>query len=601
MNRVRSLTLLGAAALLVLSALGCYHWYRTAQLEQIKASVLAEIDLVQELVLTGEYGYEELVDRVALHTGRRVTLLDRGGGLLADSARNQSTFPSFLYDKEILLARQGQTGESILVSPITGRNTLNMTRPGHGPQGQEMIIRVSWDLTAYDSGVRLVGRVLGAGVLAAALALALGAVLYRERMRPAPQTLARYLEALSTGRGLPQGEEEGGEELRNLARGINSLLTQSRKMVEATDRKYSHINTILGSMDSGLLAVDLRNEVVLFNARAQELAQLDNRVFFEEKDQELAGPVARQILEGTARVNATREGETAVLTVGEDLILEVQITPIINKYLPYDHLGALAMIQDITKVSKLETLRSEFVANVSHELRTPLTLISGFVETLTRRSALSEEETDRALEILGIESRRLSSLISQLLTLSHIENDLMPQDGGRVDLLAEADAAMAALDNLARRGDITVVTRLPEQLSPVAGNAAWMRQVVLNLCENAIKYTPPGGRVRVKAWEDDQGVWLSVKDNGQGIPPQDLPRIFERFYRVEKSRNSREGGSGLGLSIVEQMVTRMGGRIWAKSKEGRGSEFLAVFPPAPRPGAEQTQHKAAAGGGMEQL
>ncbi len=578
--------LLSGAVAMALAALVCYRWYSAARLEDIKGDVLAQIDLIQEIVLTGEYDYHQVADRAALHTGSRITLLARDGTLLADSAWSQITFPSFLYDKEILLARQGQIGTAILPSPITGRNTLHMTKPGHGPLGQEIIIRVAYDLTDYDTamgGIRM-GMLLAA--LGGCLWMLWGGSLYRLRVRPAPQALARYVEAVSSGRPIQWREGDGGEELHRLADSINALLAHNEDIIRATDRKHSRINTILGSMDSGLLAVDSQNQVVLFNAMAEGLAQLDKGVFFDGGDKGAASPTARRILEGTARVIDGRRQETATLTVEDGRMLEVHITPIVNKYTPYDDLGALAVIKDVTQMKKLEALRSEFVANVSHELRTPLALISGFVETLSSRRDLSERETDRALEIMGIETKRLSGLISQLLTLSKIENDLMPRDDQQVDIPAEVDGALAALDNLARNKGVTLAARLPRDLPPVPGNAAWVRQVILNLCENAIKYTPAGGRVRVKVWADGSTVRVSVKDNGMGIPQRDLPRLFERFYRVDKSRGSQDGGNGLGLAIAKHMVTEMGGQIWAKSRgEGQGSEFVAAFPLGPAGGA----------------
>lgn len=254
------------------------------------------------------------------------------------------------------------------------------------------------------------------------------------------------------------------------------------------------------------------------------------------------------------------------------------MTLIENKYKSDENYGVLVVVKDVTEIKKLEKMRMQFVSNVSHEIRTPLTCISGFVETLKSCDSLSQSDKLEALDIIDVETERLKKLISDLLRLSEIESDLGEKREEKIDIEHTLNQIMILLKLMARNKDISIDMNISSHLNMLTGNENWFRQMVINLCQNAIKYTPKFGKVLINAEPGDESVIISVKDNGIGIPEKDIPRVFERFYRVDKARNSKIGGTGLGLAIVKHIVIEFGGKIELKSKEGEGSEFIVTLP-----------------------
>jgi two-component system phosphate regulon sensor histidine kinase PhoR len=248
-------------------------------------------------------------------------------------------------------------------------------------------------------------------------------------------------------------------------------------------------------------------------------------------------------------------------------------------------LGALVLVKDITEKRRLEGMRKDFVATVSHEFRTPLTLISGFVEMFKTRRNLDPADRARAFEIMEIETERLKRLISELLMLAEMENTLPWQRIDEIDPSAVLSDIGRSLSEMARRKGqrLEMVIELGD--ARLHGDESWFQRAVYNLVENAIKFSPSGTLVRLTAGIEDPGdsgrIVLQVKDEGPGIPKEELSRIFERFYRVEKSRGSGSGGSGLGLALVKDIAEIFGGSVKVDSEPGRGSVFTLEFPLRP--------------------
>jgi two-component system phosphate regulon sensor histidine kinase PhoR len=246
---------------------------------------------------------------------------------------------------------------------------------------------------------------------------------------------------------------------------------------------------------------------------------------------------------------------------------------------PGQRLGSVAVLHDVSELARLETMRREFVANASHELRTPLAAIRGFAETLLGDSALPEDQRRSYLEVIDRHARRLGALVDDLLDLSRIESGQAPLDHQAVDLAAVATG-------LLRDCEARLVEKRLAADSEASGPAvAWadpqaVWQIVSNLLDNAIKYTDPGGRIRIQIQGDTRWVRVEVSDTGVGIPEPDLARIFERFYRVDRARSRALGGTGLGLSIVKHLVQSQGGTITVESELGRGSAFRFTLPRA---------------------
>jgi signal transduction histidine kinase len=357
-------------------------------------------------------------------------------------------------------------------------------------------------------------------------------------------------------------------EVGDLAAALHRMAEQLASRLAALEQEDALLNAVIESLNEAVIAIDARRQVVRINDAARRLLSIRGDVPFSAdllpRDRALRDALAAA-LEGqpVGAVELTVGGRTVALTAR-----------------PLARGGAVLAAFDLTDVRRLETIRSDFVANVSHELKTPLTVIGGFAETLTD-SSVSVSERDRFAGMIVTNVRRMQRIVDDLLDLSRIES------GGWVPAPVRVDVASAATDALAScrqaaldKGLALSIAVAPDAASLHADPTA-VRQIITNLVENAVRYTPRGGRVTVFSERDDgSGVWIGVRDTGIGIAPEHVPRIFERFYRVDPARSREEGGTGLGLSIVRHLAEAHGGRVRAESAPGRGTTIAALFPSA---------------------
>ncbi len=354
----------------------------------------------------------------------------------------------------------------------------------------------------------------------------------------------------------------GNSELTELVERFNSLVDHYDLLIESDNRKYSRINTLLSNLKTGILMVDANNVISLMNPKAELLLDIDRLDLFKKgKDASRQNQTVREILEQTRLVNENRLPRELSVTTLRGEILDISIEAVRNKYEPYEHSGALVMVRDVTEMRRLERLKDQFISNVSHELRTPLTAIGGFADTLKDWTALSRDERESAVEIIRLETERLKKLISDLLTLSKISNRM---DHGTTELFDPAAVVaevVRTLDAVAAEREITTRIFIAERIPPVTGTENWFRQIVVNLYENALKFSPHGGTVALSVSVKGDKVELMVEDSGPGIPESEREKVFERFYQINKSDTSKNAGTGLGLAIVKHMTDELGGTI----------------------------------------
>ena len=434
--------------------------------------------------------------------------------------------------------------------------------PGGGPEAADGRWRIVW--------IALVCAALGAA-LAAILARGITRGIHRAA------TAARSLAAgdLDARARIDRDDELGllGAELNRLAESLSARSARS-----ADDR--SQLLGILGGLSQGVVAVDADERVVHMNAMAARLLQARAREALGKPIWEVARSL--QVSECLAR--ALREGgEIADELVfdghGEQQSIQVLAEPLLDG--DGRTSGAVAVLQDVTRLRRLEAVRRDFVANVSHELKTPLTAIRGLVETLLDDPEMSQETRVRFLAKVRNQTQRLAALVTDLLTLSRVESGREALEKAPVDLRGPVRESVHSLmqEALARRLDVQMA--LPAQPLVVLGDAEALRQVMDNLIGNAIKYTPEGGRVWVRLDEDAGSARIEVQDTGIGIEPRDQERIFERFYRVDKARSRELGGTGLGLSIVKHITLAHRGEVAVESTPGQGSTFRVRIPLRP--------------------
>lgn len=371
------------------------------------------------------------------------------------------------------------------------------------------------------------------------------------------------------------------DEVGDLGRSLRRAAGQWQDLLGRLKLESARREAILTSMVEGVLAVDYDLRVIFCNESFARLvgAQLPIPARLPlldlARDPGLSGMLA-QVL-----ASQTPLRQTLQLAAANGRVFEVQAAPLAEPA----HMGAIAILHDITNLERLERVRKDFVANVSHELRTPLTAIRGYAETLLDGGLEDPEQNRKFLEVILNHSIRLNNIASDLLLLSELESGRSHAEQDPVSVRVVVDAALRAVEAEAESRKVHLVRGRVDEVE-VAGSRVRLEQAVINLLNNAVKFNRNGGQVRVDALRpDDATVCISVSDNGIGIPSEHLSRIFERFYRVDKVRSREVGGTGLGLSIVKHVADRMGGTIKVESQVGKGSTFTIILPVS-RPAAK---------------
>ena len=476
-------------------------------------------------------------------SGLRIAILTRDGSVLADS---------------------GGDGWS----EMSAVRTLAVLEP---PAAK---VRVSAPLRQIDdvvTGLRL--RLLGAALVSTLLAAAVALLFIRSFSRRV-ERLRQYVEGLLDAR-LPDAELPAGDDgLGELARSLRRTAPQIRDLVQRLQVEGAQREAILSSMVEGVLAVDKSLRVTFCNeslartlgARTPVPAGIPLTDFV--RDPGLLEIMARVLHQGGP------VEQRLTLASTEAHSFEVLASPLESP----SGRGALAILHDITKLEHLERVRKDFVANVSHELRTPLASIRGYAETLLDGALDDSEHNRKFVEIILAHSIRLNNIASDLLIISDLESAQAAKAQPRpVSVRASMESALRTVESTARVRRVRIVAGSMDDVH-VLGHELRMEQAFVNLLDNAVKFNKPNGEVRIAVKRADNKALIEVADTGVGIPSEDVPRIFERFYRVDKARSREVGGTGLGLSIVRHVVEQMAGSIQVQSQLGKGSLFTITLP-----------------------
>jgi two-component system phosphate regulon sensor histidine kinase PhoR len=562
------------SAVAIFAALRLRDSYLTTTRENLKneAALAAEI-LSAELAL----GKSDIVQKQAQQVGNsvhcRVTVIDEDGTVVSDNEAVPATMENHRNRPEIVQAERDGEGISLRHSATLDKDLLYYARKFRSTDGKVHFIRLAVHLTDVDHQLALLYAALASVVL---IAVASGALLsfYFARRSTAP-----VLEITNFASALARGElnrrlmlTENGE-IGHLARALNTMADSLGRLLARTNSDRAELLAMLTSMSEGVVATDVKQNIVVVNQRAGELLSFD-------ADKVQGKPLWEAIRNETI-IKAAQE----VLASKERRAF--QVNPSVGRYLdvtactyPADGPaeGLMLVAHDTSQSMRYQELRKEFVANVSHELRTPLTVIKGFTETL-RDGALTDPVTGpRFLSTIERHVDQLTNLVSDLLELSKLEGS--PELPRRVafDLSTVVRRAADLLLPAAQRKEQTLTVETSRSLPRVVGNPDYIERAIANLIDNAIKYTPEKGKIQVSVVVERDSVIAEVADNGIGIPEHDISRIFERFYRVDRSRSREMGGTGLGLSIVKHVVQVHGGSIDVTSVPGQGSKFRLKLP-----------------------
>lgn len=365
-------------------------------------------------------------------------------------------------------------------------------------------------------------------------------------------------------------------ELGELSKNFNNMIDIMNSKIEEVEYNHLQMTSILKSISHGILAVDIDGNIMLINEAAKSILKCNENESIEGKN--INSTIHESnILKEIVLFKGSKESKYVEITTDDEIVYSINLDPIYLQDVNNVIIGSIINIKDITEKVKLENMRTDFVANVSHELKTPLTSISGFVETLKLNENIDISTRNRFLGIIETESDRLKRLIDDILLLSFIEK----KESKSLELVSIYEVFMEVYDMtnyFAKSKNIDVSYKFNDESISILSNRDYIKQIFLNLVDNAIKYTPDNKSVCVEVDYDQNNLVIKVRDNGIGIPKEDINRIFERFYRVDKARSREVGGTGLGLAITKHIVKNLGGTIVVKSELGVGTEFTVKIP-----------------------
>jgi two-component system phosphate regulon sensor histidine kinase PhoR len=581
-----SLTATAAALLTVLLLVG--PDLRTGALDRTRETLLAEARLMARVVEeplargAGPAELDPLVDAAARDVQARVTIVAPDGRVVADSAASGPALLSLenhASRPEVQEALRSETGVSRRHSATVNDDLLYAAVAIRSNGRLVGVSRVSRSLAGVEEEVQNLRWGVAAALGLAFLVTALLPTLLSSRLARSLQELMRAARQFSAGDLTARSHVSRSDELGELAQILNHSADTLQQRLTENARDRARTEAILSSMEDGVLAVDHRGVVLLANnalGRGLDLGEPVGHHYVEAIRQREVGEVIDEVLGSGER----RAVEVELRHLRRVFALTAVPFPGAEA-MPH---GVVLTFHDVTERRRLERIRRDFVANASHELRTPLTSIRGFVEAL-EDGALQEPGTaGRFLGKIRTHADRMAALVEDLLELSRLESGERPPQWEEVLPGEIAADVVASFSGIAERKSIDLV-RTDGAAPLVVTDAERLRRILENLVDNAIKYTPSGGRVEVGSRPGgDGGAVLEVTDNGPGIAAEHLPRIFERFYRVDKARSRELGGTGLGLAIVRHLAEGMGARVAVDSDVGRGTRFRVVLPPVARAG-----------------
>ena len=509
----------------------------------------------------------------------RVTIVAAGGRVLGDTDLDGDALARIENHggrPEIAAAFHGGEGRSSRYSTTLGEELLYVARridPGNPERG---VVRLALPLTA----VRRAREELRLPLLLSAVLSLLAAILAGWVAARGPagrlEEMSRAASEIADGSTASRVRPGGSDEVGRLARSLNRMADELEKRLALLSRERGQLQSILDGMVEGVLLTDARGTILLVNRAFQEI--FDARPpFAGRRPMEVARiPALQEILEEAQGADNPFTREIPPAGTLEKSI-QASLAPLHESG---QYVGTVAVFHDVTELKRLENVRREFVANVSHELRTPLTAIRGYAETLRDGALKDSEKSLEFVRVIHRHATRLQALIDDLLDLSKVEQGKAPLSLGPV-LLQEVVAQVdAVIHPLALEKRHTLVVEIPHRLPSLWVDRDRLAQILINLLDNAVKFTPEGGRISLMAAGREGRVLLEVSDSGVGIPPEEIGRVFERFYRVDRSRDRREGGTGLGLAIAKHLTHAMGGTLDVESLPGRGTTFRLSFPAA---------------------
>jgi two-component system phosphate regulon sensor histidine kinase PhoR len=568
---------------LIAASLFAYHLLSKSYMEvvrdDLKSNALILENQVKTYLLTHHYAALDSVCKTfGEKSDRRFTVILPGGQVIADSEINPSEMDDHSNRPEILNAMQGTIGTSVRYSKTLDTELMYVAIPVYNKTELSGILRISVHLRHIQYALsEFQSRIGYAGVFITLIVGIISLLIARKISRPL-ENMREGVDKFAAGDLSFRFKSSGSKEMSRLTTALNQMAGQLDEKIKTIVEQRNEQEAVLESMVEGVIAVDKAGKIINLNRAAAVLFNI-------EAVQSIGKPIYEilnfsdldNLIKRALNEPAPVEEE---LTLGSDeksLYLKVHGTTLKNS--KEQVTGAVVVLHNVTRLRRLEKVRRDFVANVSHEIRTPLTTIKGFSETLLTGAVQDHKKARGFLKIISKQSDRLNAIIEDLLILARLEQDDDPVqvDFSEVSIKKVLKNAIHVCQPAADKKNINLVLQIADNLKPKV-NPDLFEQAIVNLLDNAIKYSEKNDEVRVEVEEQGQDLLIHVKDKGVGIQKKHLPRLFERFYRVDKARSRKQGGTGLGLAIVKHIVQVHKGKVFVKSEPGKGSTFTIEIP-----------------------
>jgi two-component system phosphate regulon sensor histidine kinase PhoR len=517
------------------------------------------------------------LDHLSKITDARITLIDATGTVLIDSEAKVSEMDNHLNRTEIQEARIKGKGTSKRYSQTLQIDTLYVALPVREGPEIKGYIRLSRPLTEIRNSIRQFNWIIFQSILLLAALSFVIAFIFSARLVSPIQEMEQFTQKLRDGEISGTLLIDSSDEVGRLARNINFMVTELREKVHSANEEKGKLEAAFASMTDAVLVLDSQGRIEALNKSFKSIFGVRRRDILSRTPLEAFRNIELQ--NALEQFKEAREPISQEISLGGEngSILDVNISSI--EGLPRGEEKTMIVFHDVTRLKKLEKMRVDFVANVSHEIKTPLTAILGFIETL-QDGAIEEEETARKfLQTIGKHAERLNRLVDDLLELSDIELGETRLFFESVSVSGVLDSVLYMIEPRASHKALTIEKNIPDDLSPINVDRDKLNQILLNVLDNAVKFTPESESISVAAFDVAEGyVVVEIKDTGIGIPKDEIPRLGERFYRVDKTRSRELGGTGLGLSIVKHLMIAHNGKIEIASQLGIGTTVSLYFP-----------------------
>jgi two-component system phosphate regulon sensor histidine kinase PhoR len=543
--------------------------------------------LYQEAPFQSAASLQEWCKAFGKHLGTRITYVAADGTVIADSQVPYSRVPGMdnhANRPEIIQAYKEDLGTSSRYSTTLGKHLIYSARRTNGqgviPSG---VIRVAVPFSEVKRRLDNLGKNFVLTIVVTLVAtIFLSYILLRQLEIPI-RRMIRAAQAVGGGNYSERIRRYPGKEFSPLAQAINQMAESIENQIKTITEQKQQLEAILNGMTEGVMVLDSRGKIKTTNEALGKIIPDLSTSRGRRPLEVIRSHELQKACDQIISPDYGRKSQPLRLEIFLDMgrVFDLNIVQFGDRE---EGIGAIVVFHDISELKRLEKVRRDFVANVSHELRTPLTSIKGYAETLLTEGKVSSDSADGFLEIILKHSNHMSKMVDDLLQLARLEAREQPPESVSVNAVDSLTSAWKACASLAGEKDMKLENLLPEDGILVRADGEQLEQVFRNLLENAVKYGPPGGSVTVSSDLEQGSSTFQVRDEGPGIPIQDQPRIFERFYRVEKNRTNYKGSTGLGLAICRHIIQNHGGKIWLESPpQGKptGSAFFFTLPLAP--------------------